>query len=118
MGTLPAWCLLGPAPAPGKESGSVREWGRGKKGVQTGQGCGEGWNHHRKLQGQRQGAAPLTQLTGAYQVVTQTRWMRPDAKRANKRQRRTGEARGDRRVEVSLGSHVKSGRNVNLREPA
>lgn len=56
-----------------------------------------------------QGAAPLTQLTGAYQVVTQTRWMRPDAKRANKRQRRTGEARGDRRVEVSLGSHVKSG---------
>lgn len=27
------------------------------------------------------------------QVVTQTRWMRPDAKSANSKQRRTGEAR-------------------------
>lgn len=32
---------------------------------------------------------PLAQLSDTYQVVTQTRWMRPDAKSANSKQRRT-----------------------------
>lgn len=31
---------------------------------------------------------PLAQLSDTYQVVTQTRWMRPDAKSASSRQRR------------------------------
>jgi hypothetical protein len=35
--------------------------------------------------------APLAQLSDTYQVVTQTRWMRPEAKSANSKQRRTGE---------------------------
>lgn len=34
---------------------TLRKWGRRKKGEQTGQEYGEGWNHHRRLQGQRTG---------------------------------------------------------------
>lgn len=38
---------------------TVRKWGRGKTGEQRGQGYGEGWNHHRRLQGQRTGRYAL-----------------------------------------------------------
>lgn len=57
----------------------------GKSGTITGGSSAKG-----------QDATPLIQLSGTYQVVTQTLWMRPDAKRANRRQRRTGEAKGDK----------------------
>lgn len=67
-----------------------------------------------------QDAVTLTQLSGTYQVVTQTRWMRPDAKRANRRQRRTGEARGDKEGGGQNGngrhSHVKTKRNLGPSE--
>lgn len=61
------------------------EGGLGKSGTNTGGSSAKG-----------QGAIPLIQLASTYQVVTQTLWMRPDAKRANRRQRRTGEERGDK----------------------
>lgn len=46
-----------------------------------------------KYKWQRLEIKVLTQLSDTYQVVTQTRWMRPDAKRASRRQRRTVEVR-------------------------
>lgn len=87
VGTRPA-CLLGQTPAQGS---------MGKKGEQKGR---EGWGRLEPPQGdpgpknRTQYPSP-SQLSGTYQVVTQTRWMSPDAKRANRGQRRTGEARGD-----------------------
>ena len=71
------------------------------------------------LSAKGQDATPLTQLSGTYQVVTQTRWMRPDAKRANRRQRRTGEARGDKeggQNGYTRHSYVESRRNLGPSE--
>lgn len=69
---------------------------------------------------QEDGGTKVTLLAGTYQVVTQTRWMRPDAKRANRRQRRTGEARGNKQGGSQNGntrhSYGKSRRNLGLSE--
>lgn len=59
-----------------------------------------------------QGDIPLTKLSGTYQVVTQTRWMRPDAKRANRRQRRTKETGRDKE---SGGSHNGNTRHLSTK---
>lgn len=81
----------------------------GKSGTITGGSSAKG-----------QDATPFIQLSGTYQVVTQTLWMSPDAKRANRRQRRTGEAKGDKKGGGQNGntrhSYVVSRRNLGLSE--
>lgn len=126
VGMLSAWCLLGQIPASGRESRfRLRKWGRGKEGEQKGTDL---WGRSGTTTGgssvKEQGAAPLTQLSDTYHVVTHTRWMRPDANRANRRQRRTGEARGDKKGDGQKGntrhSYVESREiwgPLNLGEP-
>lgn len=102
---------------------SLGKWGRGQEGEQSRREVWGSLEPSQEVQVQRQDATPFIQLSGTYQVVTQTLWMSLNAKRANRRQRRTGEAKGDKKGgEIQNGntrhSYVVSRRNLGLSESA